>query len=235
MKNTIAIIPARGNSKRIPKKNIIDFESRPMICWTIEAAVQSKKFQHILVSTDDHEIKCISEDCGAEVPFMRENGNDDYTPVSEVSLKCLLKAEEFYGKKFENVVQLMANCPNRDSEDIKEALDNFEQHIYNFQISCFKYNFFNPWWAVKLNSENQPKNIFPDFFGKRSQDLEDLYCPSGAIWIANRDALIEEKTFYGIDHTFHEISWNSAVDIDTYSDLELALAGRKIKSIILKK
>ena len=229
MKNTIAIIPARGGSKRIPKKNIVDFDSKPMICWTIEAAIQSKRFQHVLVSTDDYEIKLTSESCGAEVPFMRENNSDDFTSISDVSLESLLKAEEFYGKKFDHVVQLMANCPNRNSEDIIKAIDNFDQHIYNFQISCFEYNFFNPWWASKLNNKNQPENIFPEAFGKRSQDLEDLYCPSGAIWIAKRDALIKEKTFYGISHVFHKMSWLSAADIDNYTDLELALAARAIK------
>ena len=228
MKNTIAIIPARGGSKRIPKKNIIDFDSKPMICWTIEAAIQSKKFEHVIVSTDDHEVKRISENCGAEVPFMRKNNYDDFAPVSDVSIESLLNAEEFYGKKFDHIVQLMANCPNRNSEDIINAIDNFDLHVYNFQISCFMYGFFNPWWATKLNNKSQPESIFPEVIGKRSQDLEDLYCPTGAIWIAKRDSLLKEKTFYGTDHVFHKMSWISAVDIDNFTDLELALAARVI-------
>ena len=140
MKNTIAIIPARGGSKRIPKKNIVDFDSKPMICWTIEAAIQSKKFEHIIVSTDDHEVKRISENCGAEVPFMRKNNYDDFTPVSDVSVESLLNAEEFYGKKFDHVVQLMANCPNRNSKDIINALDNFDLHVLfdHWHYWCWK-------------------------------------------------------------------------------------------------
>ena len=82
MSNGIAIIPARGGSKRIPKKNIIDFNGKPMIAWTIKAALESKLFSKVLVSTDSEEIAEISQKYGADVPFLRRSFSDDITPVS---------------------------------------------------------------------------------------------------------------------------------------------------------
>ena len=81
MLSNIALIPARGGSKRIPKKNIIDFLGKPMIAWTIEAAVQSEKFEKVVVSTDDPEIAQVAEQYGAEIPFLREADADDFTQL----------------------------------------------------------------------------------------------------------------------------------------------------------
>jgi len=223
-KKVIAIIPARGGSKRVPRKNVIDFMGKPMITWTIEAALKSGAFERVLVSTDDEEIAEISRESGAEVPFLRVDNSDDITPVSEATIGAVLQAENFWNCKFQTVVQLMANCPLRDENSIKSSLLNFEGSEASFQISCFKFGWMNPWWATKLNNENKPEFIFPEALKKRSQDLDDLYCPSGATWIADKKALVHEKTFYGKSHIFSPIGWQEAVDIDDYEDLEFAKA-----------
>lgn len=220
----IAIIPARGGSKRIPDKNIVDFQGKPMIAWTIEAALESHLFDRILVSTDDEKIADISRQYGAEAPFLRAKYADDHSPVSEATSAALKQAEHYWKENYDVVVQLMANCPLRSSVDIKSAIDSFQKKNRDFQISCFKYGWMNPWWAVKLGEEGDPTRLFTETADKRSQDLPELYCPTGAIWIAKGKKLQEHGSFYGPNHTFEAISWVSAVDIDDYDDLNFAKA-----------
>lgn len=220
----IAIIPARGGSKRIPRKNITEFCGKPLIYWTIKAALESGTFARVLVSTDDREIAEISRRSGAEVPFLRTQAQDDFTPVSVATLYAVDQAQTHWGVKFDTVVQLMPNCPLRRGGDIKSALHNYEQANVEFQISCCRYGWLNPWWAARLGNNMQPDRLFQDAFGKRSQDLETLYCPTGAIWIASTAALQRAKTFYGPGHIFCPMTWTSAVDIDDEDDLAMALA-----------
>lgn len=219
----IAIIPARGGSKRIPNKNIIEFGGKPMIAHTIEAAIQSKIFDKIIVSTESKEIAEISIKFGAEVPFLREKYYDDFAQPSQATIHTVKKASEYYNEKYKSVFQLMANCPFRNSNDIQEAWNFFNLYNHNFQISCFKYGWINPWWACKLDAKNEPIPIFSDAIrNNRSQDLPEVYCPTGAIWIANTVDLITEGTFHSNEQKFFPISLKSAMDIDDYDDLEFA-------------
>ncbi|MCP4703793.1 MAG: acylneuraminate cytidylyltransferase family protein [candidate division Zixibacteria bacterium] len=223
-KNVVAVIPARGGSKRIPHKNIIDFMGQPMISWTIKAALESGIFKRVIVSTDDKKIAQVAEDFGVEVPFLRDEYNDDHSPVSQAVIKAVEQAENHYNEKYDTVVQLMANCPIRKSEQIIDAYNNFVNRKAKFQISCFKFGWMNPWWAVKLDKENLPTFLFPEIHGKRSQDLDELYCPTGAIWIADSNGLRQEGTFYGSGYIFHPMNWKFAVDIDNLEDIEMARA-----------
>lgn len=216
----VAVIPARGGSKRVPGKNIIDFKGKPLIAWTIEAAIKSQLFDKIVVSTDSQEIATISEKYGAEVPSLRETAADDHSPVSDATLHTILQMEE-KGEVYDDVVQLFAVCPLRDEQDILESYKFFTDRNASFLLSCFKFVWMNPWWAVTLNKKQEPSWIFKDTF-KRSQDLPDLYCPTGAIWIAKIEDLKKDKTFYGEGHIFWELDWKRAVDIDNYEDLQLA-------------
>ena len=224
MARRIAIIPARGGSKRIPHKNIIDFFGQPMISKTIQAAKESGCFDRVLVSTDDPAIAEVSRSHGAEVPFLRLDKADDFSPVSEATLSALDQAEAYWCESYETVVQLMANCPLREAEDILKAVSAFNGRSARFQISSFKFGWMNPWWSVKLNDDGIPERLFPDALSRRSQDLETLYCPTGAIWIADSVALKREGTFYGEGHVFENMPWTSALDIDDYQDLEMAKA-----------
>lgn len=218
----IAIIPARGGSKRIPKKNIIEFHGKPMIAWTIEAALKSNVFDEVIVSTDNDEIAALASEYGAKVPFIRKEFADDYAPISIVSWDVLNKIQLDNKNHFDVVVQLMANCPLRKSEDIIGALKNFKERDVSSQISCFSYGWMNPWWALELNEEGIASPIFKEAIKKRSQDLPKLYCPTGAIWISKSDVLLKEKTFYSEGHIFWELPWSSAIDIDDENDLLMA-------------
>ena len=224
MAGRIAIIPARGGSKRMPHKNIIDFFGQPMISRTIRAANESGCFDRVLVSTDDPTIAEISRSCGAEVPFLRMDKADDISPVSEATLSALVQAEAHWNESYETVVQLMANCPLRGADDVLKAVAAFHGRSASFQISSFKFGWMNPWWSVRLDESGIPKPLFPEVWSRRSQDLEPLYCPTGAIWIGNCNALKRAGTFYGEGHVFENMPWTSAVDIDDYEDLAMAKA-----------
>lgn len=218
----VAIIPARGGSKRIPRKNIIDFNGKPLIAWTIEAALASNKFTKVVVSTDDSEIAEVSKSYGAEVPFLRDNHADDFSPVSEGTI-CTLQQLAEVGETYDEVVQLFAVCPLRTDKDIQEAIQYFEKQNLDFLISAFKYTWMNPWWATTLSEKGEPSWIF-EKAKKRSQDLPELFSPTGAIWMAKVALLLESSSFYGPGHVFWEMNWKRAIDIDNYEDLELAKA-----------
>jgi CMP-N-acetylneuraminic acid synthetase len=222
VKNAIAIIPARGGSKRIPRKNIYPFKGKPMLAWTIEAALTSNCFSRILVSTEDEEIAAVARSFGAEVPFLRDSHFDDQSTVSEAVCHTVEKYQKYRGESFDTVVQLMPNCPIRNAHQIQQACDYFQQGGHDFQISCFKFGWMNPWWAVQLDEHLHPSPMFPDALKTRSQDLPALYCPTGAIWIANSQKLIKSRSFYGEGYKFFPMEWQAAVDIDDYEDLRMA-------------
>lgn len=224
VKKTIAVIPARGGSKRIPSKNIMQFRGKPMIAWTIQAALESERFDHVLVSTDSPEIRDVGLELGASVPFLRQGAADDFTPVSEATIAAVRQAEEHWQIEFKTIVQLMPNCPLRTSSDISDALDRFHASGTNFQISCFQFGWMNPWWAAQVDGDGRPVPLFPEQRAMRSQDLPSLFCPTGAIWIADRDALIAAKTFYGERHIYFSMPWSRAVDIDNVEDVLFANA-----------
>lgn len=221
-KEAIAIIPARGGSKRMPGKNIVDFFGKPLLAWTIEAARESGIFDRILVSTEDPKVAAVTERCGAEVPFLRHNCFEDYSPVSAATISALRQVQSVLNEDYENVVQLMPNCPLRQSRHIVDAFHNFLNGNSKSQISCFKFGWMNPWWAVTLDEKFSPSRIFPENYEKRSQDLPQVYCPTGAIWIAKCETLIQEGSFYGKSHVFYPMDWQAAIDIDDSDDLEMA-------------
>ncbi len=221
MKN-IAIILARGGSKRLPRKNILTLGGLPMVAWSIKAALDSEKFYRVIVSTEDKQIAEIGIKYGAEVPFLRKNHFDDFSSSSSATIASLKQAEEYWDEDYDLVAQLMANCPLRTDQDIKEAYKAFINSEAPSQISCFKFGWMNPWWAAYLDSKGSPEWLFPEKRNLRSQDLPNLFCPSGAFWIAFKKELNIHKSFYMPNHIMHQLNWISALDIDDKSDFEMA-------------
>lgn len=222
--STIAIIPARGGSKRIPRKNIVPFRGRPLIGWTIAAALDSAAFDRVIVSTDDPEIARISRELGAEVPFLRQIAADDQSTVSAAISAALDQAEAHFGQRFTTVAQLMPNCPLRSADEIRTGLTHFRDGRHDFQISAFEFGWMNPWWAARMGPEGHPEWLFPEDRLQRSQDLDRLYCPTGALWVADVKAFRAAGSFYGPGHVLCPMSWQAAIDIDDYADLAMAEA-----------
>ena len=221
-KSNLAIIPARGGSKRVPNKNIRDFHGKPILACTIEAAVQSGLFSKIIVSTDSNEIASVAKRYGAEIPFLRESSlSDDYTPISLVTADALERLDP-NGLEFKSVAQLMPNCPMRTDVDIINSFKQFTETDTDSQISIMRYGWLNPWWAMKRNDAYEIEPIFHEQMNKRSQDLPELFCPTGAIWWAKTDVLRREKTFHIEGRTGWEMPWQRAIDIDTEEDWQMA-------------
>lgn len=218
----VAIIPARGGSKRIPQKNIKALRGKPMIAYTIGAATDSGLFQRVIVSTDSMEIAEIAREYGADVPFLREpNLADDVTPVSAVTVDALRRLGNS-GVQFEFVAQLMPNCPLRTAQDICDSHRQFEQTGADAQISVVRYGWQNPWWAMKRSAKLRLEPVFKEQIATRSQDLPELFCPTGAIWWARTETLSRAGTFYGENATGWEIPWQRGLDIDTPEDWAMA-------------
>lgn len=229
VKRRIAIILARGGSKRLPRKNVLDFHGKPMLAWSVESALASGQYQRVLVSTDDEEIARVGRDFGAEVPFLRSSAADDVASSSQATLVALKQAEQYWGEEYDSVSQLMSNCPMRTSDDIHDAVNNFEERCAESQLSCFRFGWMNPWWAIKLDEDGNPIPLFQEALTARSQDLPPLYCPSGALWIARTKVLKECGTFYTPRQIVHPMHWMSAMDIDDAEDLEMAKACYLVK------
>ena len=225
----IAIILARGGSKRLPGKNILPFHGKPMLAWSVIAAVESGEFARVVVSTDDEGIAEIGRNYGAEVPYLRAGAADDITPSSTATLIALKQAELYWGEQYDHVAQLMANCPLRDTADIQNSMRAFEAGDRLSQVSCFRFGWMNPWWAFKIDDMGGQEYLFPKAFKARSQDLPELFCPTGALWIASAHQFKKHGTFYMPGHSFHPLSWISALDIDDEADLNMAKAAFLMK------
>ena len=219
----IAIIPARGGSKRIPRKNIYPLAGKPLIAYTIEAALRSKLFHRVIVSTDSEEIADVARERGTEVPFFRiAEISDDMTPVSAVTADALERLDS-EGRQYSRVAQLMPNCPLRNAQDVIDSHNQFCATGAESQISVVRYGWQNPWWAMKRSPKNfELEPLFAREATARSQDLPELFCPTGAIWWGNAHVIRKQRTFHIPARTGWEIPWERGIDIDTFDDLALA-------------
>lgn len=222
MSRAIAVIPARGGSKRVPRKNIKLLAGKPAIVYTIQAAFDSELFTRVIVSTDSDEIADVARAAGAEVPFMRSADlSGDHTGVSDVTLDAINRVDA-NGSKYANVCQLMANCPLRNAEDIRSSHEQFMSSGANAQLSVTEYGWLNPWWAMRMDSDHKLEHVLPDALGKRSQDLPQVFCPTGAVWWAKSAVLRKERTFHTNDKRGWEMPWYRAIDIDSEDDWRMA-------------
>jgi N-acylneuraminate cytidylyltransferase len=217
----LAVIPARGGSKRVPGKNYREFAGRPLIAYTIEAALQSNVFEAVVVSTDDNNIAEIARQCGAQVPFMRnaELAND-WTVSSAVTADTLERIDAS-GECYTCVAQLLPTCPLRNAKDVQDSFHQFVATEATAQISVTRFGWLNPWWAHKREHVHLTP-VFPEAITQRSQDLPPLFVPVGAIWWASAAGLRESRSFYLPGYTGWELEWDRAIDVDTEEDWRMA-------------
>ena len=193
----IAIIPARGGSKRIPKKNIKIFKGKPMIYWAIKNAINANCFDRIIVSTDDNEIAFIAKEFNAEVPFKRpKNLSDDFTPTSDVIKHCLnwLDSSNYYVK---NVCCLYPSTPLINEKDIlnaKEILEISEDEISVFSAILFPHPIER---ALLIDENGFSRMIKPNLFMKRTQDCMKAYHDAWQFYWASK---IHWKTMKNLFH-----------------------------------
>lgn len=217
----VAVIPARGGSKRIPRKNIKEFCGKPMIAYSIEAALQSDCFDKIIVSTDDLEIAKVAERYGAEVPFMRPSElSNDYTGTIPVIGHAIewLKEQEFDPKL---VCCLYATAPFVTAEYLQQGLDQIVElgAAYAFTVTSYAFPIQR---AIKLNPELGVEMFDTNNFNTRSQDLEEAWHDAGQFYWGRVDAWLTEKMIFGPESSPVILPRHLVQDIDTPEDWDRA-------------
>ncbi|MCE2964726.1 MAG: acylneuraminate cytidylyltransferase family protein [Alphaproteobacteria bacterium] len=221
MVNILAIIPARGGSQRIPGKNLALIAGKPLVEWTIKAAQDSGMCGRIHLSTDDVKIRAAAEKAGLPVPFLREQHADSHAPLVDVLLYELTRCEAYYGEQYDAILLLQATSPLRNALHIQQAVKQFEDTNAPSLISVHAFHGANPWWALTRDDSGTFQFAHPDKVKQRSQDLPHSYCPNGAIFMARRDVLEAQKTFYVPGAQAFILPWYAGFDIDEPEDLEL--------------
>lgn len=217
-----ALIPARGGSKRLPRKNVKLLGNKPLIAWSIEAAKASKYIDRVVVSTDDEEIKQVSEQYGAEVPFSRpEHLSNDHASSFDVIKHAIV----FLGLDQTNelIVLLQPTSPLRLVSELDTALEFFIAKNAKGIVSISETEH-SPMWSNTL-PENGCMSDFirPEVQGKRSQDLPKFFRLNGSIYIYETLSLLEQaKIFFDENVYGFETSLETAVDIDTALDFKIA-------------
>lgn len=213
----IAVIPARGGSKRIPRKNIKAFYGKPMIAYSIEAALQSGCFDKVIVSTDDIEIAEVAKSYGAEVPFMRPAElSNDYAgtiPVIRHTIEWLITQ----GFNPELVCCLYATAPFVTPEYLQQGLQQLQRTdaAYAFTVTSYAFPIQR---AVKLNPELGVEMFDANSFNTRSQDLEEAWHDAGQFYWGKVNAWLTEKIIFGAESTPVILPRHRVQDIDTLED-----------------
>jgi pseudaminic acid cytidylyltransferase len=213
----IAVIPARGGSKRIPRKNIKEFCGKPMIAWSIEAAIASGLFDHILVSTDDSEIADVALKWGAEVPFIRPAElSDDYAGTTEVIAHATQWALA-QNWQVTAVCCIYATAPFMRFEDLKQALQALESGVwsYAFTVTDFAAPIFR---SFKEHPDGGIEMFFPEHFLTRSQDLPRALHDAGQFYWGRTSAWLEGKRMFDRHSIPIQIPRWCVQDIDNEED-----------------
>ncbi|RLA83603.1 MAG: pseudaminic acid cytidylyltransferase [Epsilonproteobacteria bacterium] len=223
MKNAIAIIPARGGSKRIPKKNIKDFFGKPLIAYSIEVALASNLFEKVIVTTDDKQIATIAKEYGAEVPFIRPTElSDDFTGTQEV-IKHTIDYLESQGENYEYICTIYATAPLLQKEYLIEGYEKLKQSdaINAFSATSMPFPIQR---TFKLDNNGRCEMFTPEHYTTRSQDLEEAYQDAGQFYWENRKlAKASNNSIVFSDISIPIILPRHLVqDIDTLEDWERA-------------
>lgn len=227
----IAIITARGGSKRIPKKNIKEFCGKPIIAYSIEAALKSQVFDEVMVSTDSEEIAEIAKKFGAEVPFLRsKSASNDYATTADVLME-VIECYETLGKQFDLFACIYPTAPFVTDEKLKKAFNMLEETAADSLMPVVRFSF--PPQRAMVIQHGQLNYQYPEFASVRSQDLEEIYHDCGQFYVCRTEAF---KKLHSVitPNTIPLIMPDEEVqDIDNLSDW--ALAEVKYKTFILRK
>ena len=216
MKN-LCIIPARGGSKRIPRKNIKEFLGKPIIAYSIEAALKSGLFEEVMVSTDDQEIAAVAKQYGASVPFMRsaETAND-YATTADVLNEVLTEYKK-RGQIFDNLCCIYATAPLIASQDIIDAYNRLSQgdFVCVYPVVQFSYPI---WRCLDVAEDGSMKRHWPEYENSRSQDLPKEYHDTGTFyWYKLQQGALASGKIGAIIVLEERVQ-----DIDTETDWKLA-------------
>lgn len=213
----IAVIPARGGSKRIPGKNVKPFCGKPMIAWPIQAALLSGCFDRVLVSTDSPEISECAQELGAEVPFIRPaHLSDDYIPTIPVVQHAINSLLE-QGAQIQQVCCIYATAPFIQPDDLQKALNQLQttQASYVFSATTFPFPIQR---AIRVDEAGRVTMFYPEHALTRSQDLEEAFHDAGQFYWGTTEAWLEGRPIFGAMSSLHLLPRSRVQDIDTPED-----------------
>lgn len=219
----LAVITARGNSKRLPRKNLKNLLGKPLIAYTIESALKSKILTKVILSSDDDEIMKTARQYGAEVPFKRPDklARDD-TPSIDVIIHAVTFLEDKEDYSPDIVVILQPTSPLRTAEDIDNALQKHIETGADSVTSVVKANHWHPLQAKKIENDILYDYYLKENEGTRHQDLPSVYFRNGAFYSVKRDVLINEHSLYGKTTRPYIMPVEKSIDIDTEVDFRMA-------------
>ena len=218
MKN-LCVIPARGGSKRIPRKNIKPFMGKPIVAYSIDAALRSGLFEEVMVSTDDEEIAMLAREHGAQVPFMRDAETaNDYASTADVILEVLDMYEK-RGRVFDTICCVYSTAPFVTPARLSEAYLKLTGGIDSV-FTCVAYSY--PVQRGLHIVDGKIRMLYPEYASSRSQDLEKIYHDAGQFYIARTTSFIAEKTFWGKNTVGLVLPELEVQDLDTLADWKLA-------------
>ena len=220
MPKAVAIIPARGGSKRIPKKNIKDFYGKPLIAYSIEVALKSKLFDKVIVTTDDEEIASIATQYGAIVPFLRPKElSDDFTGTEDV-INHILEYLKQNSEIFDYACTIYATAPLLQGKYLQEGFEKLKNSnaINAFSATSMPFPIQR---TFKLNSDGRCEMFTPEHYMTRSQDLEEAYQDAGQFYW-KRLASESKKIMFGRDSIPVILPRHLVQDIDTLEDWKRA-------------
>lgn len=213
----LAVIPARGGSKRIPGKNIRQFCGKPILAYSIEAARAAGVFDRVICSTDSDSIAEVAVECGAEVPFRRPRElSDDFTGTDAVVLHALETLAE-QGWNADLVCCIYATAPLLSADDLRRGYELLQTTDAGsaFSVTTFAFNIFR---ALRVNARERIEMFWPENRMKRSQDLPEAYHDAGQFYWAHVPRYLRERTFYGVDAAPVFLPRWRVQDIDTMED-----------------
>lgn len=217
----LCIIPARGGSKRIPLKNIKSFLGKPIIAYSIEAAIKSNLFDEVIVSTDSEQIKDVALNYGAKVPFLRSNKNaDDFATTFDV-IQEVLNQYKLENKFFESTCCIYATAPFVTAKLLKDAYQLLENNKFECVFPVLNFSF-PIQRAVKMVENDKMKMFQPEHLNSRSQDLEKAYHDAGQFYFFKSEEILQKKKLWTDNTGIIEINEMQGQDIDTMEDWELA-------------
>jgi CMP-N-acetylneuraminic acid synthetase len=224
----LGVVLARGGSKGIPKKNIKELCGKPLIAYTIEAAITSELFEDFIVSTDSQEIAAVSQQFGAKIPFMRPPElSQDHIWSRDALKHAVLECEKLYSKKYDYVVELPCVSPLRNAQHIKDAVEKLITTNADSVISVCQMQDKHPVRMKRITKNDTLEDFckeFPEGEGSRRQDLEPCYIRNGAIYAMTRDCIIEKFSRSGNISRPYVMDELYSVNIDSMIDFFLAEA-----------
>ena len=219
MSHNLAMITARGGSKRIPRKNIKEFCGKPILAYSIEAARSSGAFDEVMVSTDDPEIAGIAVKYGASVPFFRSEATaNDYASTDDVIME-VLKTYEERGEHFDNFCCIYPTAPFVTGERLKQAMELLADSDSVMPVVPFSYP---PQRGLLISEEGFLKRQFPEYALARSQDLQKIYHDCGQFYACRTDVFLKEGTTDVKGQVHLVLTEMEVQDIDTLEDWEIA-------------